>query len=181
MDGVDAGAINLMVTISANYKPLYDFGLVFAALLGFLFSGFVLVLLSKVYVFGTLTSAQFGTGQAVMGLLIGSSLLALSTTMYMVSSSVLDAGGGSLFPPSQVQAGLPADKILGAFAEQTVRIVGFFLGLIGGVQMFRSNLPEGDKQKFWEGFVRLVIGGIMMRARDFGNIIGNGMGDAFFR
>lgn len=178
--GPDLDPMNLMVNISAEYPLMFNFLLVLTAIVGFGMTAWVLMVLCQVHVFQTVSKDRFNWGLAIPALLISSSLMAFTTTLYMVSGSLLDAGAGSLFPPSAIQDGLTADKLMGMFAEQTVRMLGYIFGFWGFVEMFVSRMPDRDKTMFWGGVIRLGAGVILIRARDFGNLFG-GMGDVFFR
>lgn len=178
--GPNLDAMNLMVNISANYPLLYNFTLLLSAFLGFCMGMWVLVMLVQAYVTQTIPKEKFNWGLAAPAMLISSSMMALTTTLFMVSASILDVGGGSLFPPVAITGGLTPDKMLGMFAEQTVRFLGVIFGLWGLVEMFMSRTPDGDRTKIWSGVIRLCVGGALVRAREFGNLFG-GMGDVFFR
>ncbi|WP_286241093.1 hypothetical protein [Neptuniibacter halophilus] len=178
--GPNLNTQNLMISISAEYPLIFNFVVMLAAFLGFMFGLWVLSCLFKVHVTRTLPPEKFGWDLAIPAMLIASATIAFSSTLYMLSVSVLDHGAGSLFPPAAITGELTPIKMLGMFAEQTCRIFGFIFGLWGMVEAFMSRMPEGERSKIWGALVRIVVGVILIRARDFGNLFG-GMGDVFFR
>lgn len=177
--GPSLEAINLMVSLSAEYRPIFDFILLLSALLGFLFGLWVLNSLVGVYVTGTIPKDQFNWGLALFALILSGSMMTFTTMMMLMTNSLLDAGAGSIFPPDQIAAELTPDKMLGMFAENTLRVLAAIFGLWGLIEMFLSRMPSGDRQKIWSGFVRFCVGAILMNARLAGNFFG-GMGDVVF-
>lgn len=172
-------AVNLVGDISANYPNLYGFLLLLAALMGFVMCGYVLVLLLRVKVFHSLSPNDFNTGAAIIALIAGACLLSLSYSTYLVSGSLLNAGHGSLFGPEAIQgSGLSPKKLLGMFAEQTARMVGFVIAFWGYVGVYSSRMP-GSNESAWPGVIRVCLGAILILARDFMNLFGS-MGDMLF-
>jgi hypothetical protein len=170
--------IRLMVTFSQEYILIYGFLKILAAVVGFSLASWVLLCLGRVHLTRTLPPEKFSWGLAIPALLVAGCLGGFVSVMSMVSVSFLDAGGGSLFPTALDEGANPI-KLSGLFAEQTARFLGWILGFIGLTAMGFSRLPEGDRSKFTSGLVRLCMGGILIRARDLGNMFG-GMGDNFF-
>lgn len=172
---------NLIVNISANYPGVYAFLLVLSAFLGFCMTGYVLMLVVRVRVFGTLQPSEFPMGAAVLAILTGSALAVFPWVMLTLGNSFLGAGYGSLFPPEAViDNGQGAHKLVGAFAEQSARMIGVIFGLWGLCEVFTSQLPKNQGESPWPGIVRVCLGTVLILARDVANLVFSGMGDRVF-
>lgn len=180
MDGPSLDAMNLMVSISAEYPYFYTFITILAAFMGFCMASAVLIYLARVHITQTISPEKFNWGLAIPALILAGMLGGFSTTMMLVSGTALDSGAGSLFPPTAITGGLTPDKMLGMFAEQTVRMLGYIFGIWGLGEAYFSRMPEGNRTKIWSGSIRVFVGALLINARQVGNWFG-GMGDVFFR
>ena len=181
LSSISLAATDLMVNISGEYPALYDFTLLLSAFLGFFGAGYVLVLQLRVSVFGTVPKTEFSWGKVIPALFICSAMIAFPFTLLTIGNSLFDNGYGSLFPPSAITQDLASNpaKMLAKFSEMTARIIGYFFGLWGLVGAYHSQLPNGNKEGLRPGAVRVLIGTMLILARDFGNLF-MGMGDRIF-
>jgi len=174
-------AVDLVTNISSQYPLIYDFLLLLCAFIGFVMCGWVLVTLIQVKVFQTVSEQQFNMGLAIPALMFGSALMALPYSMFLMGGTLLDGGYGSLFPPEAVTGSADggAKQLLGMFAEQTCRIIGWVMGAWGMMGAFGSRMPNGKREELWPGIIRIGLGTLLILARDFSNLFG-GMGDVVF-
>lgn len=172
-------ATELMINISAQYPGIYTFLMALTALVGFVGCGYVFLLLVQVKVFQTVSTDQFNWGLAIPAVLISAMMISLPYTLAMSTETLFGKGYGSVLPPSEITKGVTAVAMLGMFAEQTVRILGWLIGFWGLVNIYFSRLPSGDRDQLWSGLIRLALGAVLISARIFGNLFG-GMGDRIF-
>lgn len=178
-NGISLATTDLIVNISSQYPAVYTFLLLVSALVGFVACGYVLMLLVQVKVFHTVPPDQFNWGLAVPALLIGAMMISFPSTMTMTTETLLGQGYGSLMPPTAIAGGVSAVALLGMFAEQTSRVLGWIIGFWGLANIYFSRLPNGERNQLWSGLIRLSLGSAMVSVRALGNLFG-GMGDRIF-
>lgn len=178
--GPSLKATNMMVNISADFPHLFTFLMILMAFIGFCGAIAVFSFLARIHITQTLSPDKFSWGVAIPALLVCGALGGFSTTMFLVSGTALDSGAGSLFPPTAITGGVSPKQMVGMFAEQTARLIGWCFGGWGLCEMLVSRMPDRDRTLWSSGVIRLFVGALLISARDFGNLFG-GMGDVFFQ